>query len=67
MKESHKERKKSEINICLGYFWCMIENCPECKKPLHHGQHKFADGLFDVLYCKDCGFRKEVPEKINFR
>jgi len=38
-----------------------IENCPECHKNLHEGQHKFADGLYHVQYCKDCGFRKEVP------
>ena len=37
--------------------------CPECNKQLHHGQHKYADGMFDVHYCKDCGYRKEVPEK----
>lgn len=39
----------------------MITNCPECKKELHHGQHKFADGMYDVFYCKECGFRKENP------
>jgi len=41
----------------------MISNCPECRKPLHEGQHKFADGLFEVWYCKKCGFKKEVPIK----
>jgi uncharacterized protein YbaR (Trm112 family) len=39
----------------------MIENCPECKNKLHEGQHKFADGMFYVQYCKKCGFRKESP------
>ncbi len=39
----------------------MLENCPDCKKSLHSGQHKFADGMYNVKYCKDCGFRKEVP------
>ncbi len=38
----------------------MLKDCPECHKPLHEGQHKYADGLFHVKYCKDCGFRKEV-------
>ena len=37
--------------------------CPECGKILHAGQHKYADDMFDVHYCKDCGYRKEVPEK----
>jgi len=23
-------------------------------------QHRFADGVFDVWYCKNCGFRKET-------
>ncbi|MBI4980216.1 zf-TFIIB domain-containing protein [Candidatus Woesearchaeota archaeon] len=41
----------------------MISNCPDCGKTLHVGQHKFADGLFEVYYCKECGFRKE--EKIK--
>jgi RNase P subunit RPR2 len=36
-------------------------NCPDCHKPLHRGQHKFADGMYDVSYCKKCGFRKESP------
>ncbi len=35
--------------------------CPECKKALHTGQHKFPDGMFLVKYCKACGFREEVP------
>jgi uncharacterized protein YbaR (Trm112 family) len=39
----------------------MIVDCPECKQKLHHGQHKFADGMYDVKYCKKCGFRTEVP------
>ena len=38
----------------------MIENCPECHHALHQGEHKFDDGLFEVWYCKSCGFRKEV-------
>ncbi len=33
--------------------------CPDCKKALHHGQHKFADGMFKVHYCKSCGYRSE--------
>ncbi|MFH1276519.1 MAG: hypothetical protein ABIH82_05390 [Candidatus Woesearchaeota archaeon] len=39
----------------------MQTNCPECKHELHHGQHKFADGMYDVYYCKKCGFKKETP------
>jgi len=39
----------------------MITDCPECGKKLHDGQHKFADGVFAVQYCKGCGFRKETP------
>jgi len=39
----------------------MLSNCPDCQKPLHEGQHRYTDGLFKVLYCKKCGFRKEVP------
>ncbi|MDP3989643.1 MAG: zf-TFIIB domain-containing protein [archaeon] len=39
----------------------MLDHCPECKKQLHEGQHKFSDGMFKVWYCKSCGFRKEVP------
>ncbi|HLD72882.1 MAG TPA: hypothetical protein VJA23_04815 [Candidatus Nanoarchaeia archaeon] len=38
-------------------------NCPECNKILHVGQHKFADGLYEIYYCKECGYRKEVPIK----
>jgi len=37
--------------------------CPECHKPLHKGQHKFNDGIYEVNYCKDCGYRKETPIK----
>jgi len=37
------------------------KKCPECGKSLHKGQHKFADGMFDVSYCKDCGYRNETP------
>ncbi len=36
--------------------------CPECNKALHRGQHKFADGLYFVSYCKQCGYRREEPE-----
>ncbi len=39
----------------------MITDCPDCGKTLHNGQHKFADGMFSVQYCKKCGFRKEKP------
>ena len=39
----------------------MLNNCPECHKQLHEGQHKYVDGLFLVKYCKNCGFRKEIP------
>jgi len=39
----------------------MLTHCPECKGKLHEGQHKYADGMFQVTYCKGCGFRKEVP------
>lgn len=39
----------------------MQKSCPECSHILHEGQHKYADGLFKVFYCKKCGFRKEVP------
>ncbi len=43
------------------------KNCPDCGKPLHIGQHKFDDGLFEVWNCKECGFKKETPiqEKIK--
>ena len=41
----------------------MLTSCPECNKPLHQGQHRYADGLFEVRYCKECGFRKELPLK----
>jgi|TARA_Y100000310_G_C20127385_1_gene554258 hypothetical protein len=37
------------------------ENCPDCDAKLHKGQHKFSDGLYDVAYCKECGFRTEKP------
>lgn len=37
----------------------MFVNCPECKKPLKVGEHKFVDGKFEVIYCKHCGFRDE--------
>ena len=38
------------------------KKCPECHKELHHGQHKFDDGMYDVYYCKKCGYRREEPE-----
>lgn len=41
----------------------MQTNCPECNKILHVGQHKFADGLYEIHYCKECGYRKETPIK----
>lgn len=37
----------------------MRKQCPECHKTLHEGQHKFADGMFMVHYCKSCGYREE--------
>jgi len=46
----------------------MQTKCPECQRELHHGQHKFSDGMYDIFYCKNCGFRKEDPvnyEKMN--
>jgi DNA-directed RNA polymerase subunit M/transcription elongation factor TFIIS len=36
-------------------------NCPDCGKMLHFGQHKFTDGMYNVSYCKKCGYRKEAP------
>lgn len=39
----------------------MLTHCPECKGSLHVGQHKFADGMYDVQYCKKCGFKTEKP------
>jgi len=36
--------------------------CPECGHSLHKGQHKFSDGIFEVFYCKNCGYRKEIGE-----
>ncbi|MFA6462189.1 MAG: hypothetical protein WCV90_08060 [Candidatus Woesearchaeota archaeon] len=38
-------------------------DCPECGTSLHKGQHKFADGMFEVFYCKSCGYRKEIGMK----
>ena len=38
------------------------DNCPDCGNKLHKGQHKFSDGYYEVIYCKECGFRQEVPE-----
>ena len=35
--------------------------CPGCGNKLHEGQHKFADGIYYVISCKNCGFRKEEP------
>jgi len=41
----------------------MQTNCPDCKDKLHVGQHKFSDGMYDVKYCKNCGYRDETPIK----
>ncbi|MEK6950163.1 MAG: hypothetical protein AABX13_00365 [Nanoarchaeota archaeon] len=41
----------------------MLTTCPDCHKPLHQGQHRYADGIYEVWYCKSCGFRKEAPVK----
>ena len=38
------------------------DNCPDCGSKLHKGQHKFSDGYYEVIYCKECGFRSEKPE-----
>jgi predicted RNA-binding Zn-ribbon protein involved in translation (DUF1610 family) len=38
------------------------DNCPDCGSKLHKGQHRFSDGLYYVVYCKECGFREEKPE-----
>ena len=35
--------------------------CPDCGAKLHEGEHRFKDGEYAVKYCKQCGFRKEVP------
>ncbi|MBT4334619.1 hypothetical protein HOD61_02275 [archaeon] len=35
--------------------------CPDCNSELHEGQHRFADGLYYVISCKNCGFKKETP------
>jgi hypothetical protein len=35
------------------------KQCPDCKKRLHEGQHKFSDGMYKVSYCKACGYRSE--------
>jgi len=40
-----------------------LEKCPECGNKLHKGRHKFDDGFYDVVYCKECGFREENPLK----
>ncbi len=37
------------------------EKCPKCQSKLHQGEHKFSDGKYSVLYCKNCGFRLEKP------
>lgn len=41
----------------------MLTHCPDCKQKLHEGQHKYADGLYNVKYCKKCGFREEKPTR----
>ncbi|HLC88806.1 MAG TPA: zf-TFIIB domain-containing protein [Candidatus Nanoarchaeia archaeon] len=42
-------------------------DCPECGQKLHTGQHKFNDGLYEISYCKKCGYRKEEPiSQTNF-
>ena len=35
--------------------------CPDCGEKLHEGQHKFADGMYYVSSCKECGFKNETP------
>lgn len=37
------------------------DSCPDCGSKLHKGQHKFSDGFYFVVYCKECGFREEKP------
>jgi len=39
----------------------MLTHCPDCKRTLHEGQHKFPDGYYTIKYCKECGFREEKP------
>ena len=40
----------------------LIRNdCPDCKYKLHKGQHRFKDGIYFVISCKNCGFKKEEP------
>ena len=39
------------------------ENCPECNEKLHHGEHKFSDGVYEIRYCKKSGYRQEKPEE----
>jgi C4-type Zn-finger protein len=38
----------------------ITEKCPCCGNKLHKGQHKFSDGMFNIIYCKDCGYRNET-------
>jgi len=38
-----------------------MKKCPDCGAKLHDGQHKFEDGMYLVVYCKECGFRREEP------
>ncbi|MDP3916736.1 MAG: zf-TFIIB domain-containing protein [Nanoarchaeota archaeon] len=35
--------------------------CPSCKTKLHKGEHKYSDGIYEVNYCKKCGYRREEP------
>ncbi len=37
----------------------MGKKCPDCGEPLHIGQERHSDGLFNVEYCKACGFKTE--------
>ena len=39
----------------------MLLYCPDCEKRLKEGQHRYADGVYLVKYCKKCGFRDEHP------
>ena len=38
-----------------------LTNCPDCGSILHKGQHRYDDGLYFVFFCKECGFKKELP------
>lgn len=37
----------------------MGKKCPDCGATLHVGQERHNDGLFNVEYCKVCGFKQE--------